>query len=141
MSGDKPGAQSRNWKGGRHVDKDGYIQVYMPHQSNGYAREHIVIAERALGKPLPHGAVIHHVDEDGANNAPNNLVICQDRGYHKILHVRMRALKACGHANWVKCEYCHQWDDPINMYVRKGRSGGYHNKCANEYNIKLLRLK
>ena len=58
--------------------------------------EHILIAERALGRYLPDGAEIHHVDENKRNNANRNLVICQDSAYHKLLHVRTRVLKAGG---------------------------------------------
>ena len=53
---------------------------------------HTLVAEQALGKPLPPDAVVHHVDEDRSNNAANNLVICPDRAYHAALHKRMRQL-------------------------------------------------
>lgn len=35
---------------------------------------HIQIAERAIGRKLPHGAVVHHVDLNPANNNNSNLV-------------------------------------------------------------------
>lgn len=54
---------------------------------------HRVRAERALGKPLPKGAEVHHADGSKDENAP--LVICQDRRYHAFLHNRMR-VKAAG---------------------------------------------
>lgn len=38
-----------------------------------WLQEHILIAERALGKPLPRGTEVHHVDESKANNARTNL--------------------------------------------------------------------
>ena len=46
-------------------------------------------AERALGKPLPAGTVIHHHNYKGNDS---QLVICQDRAYHRLLHARMRTL-------------------------------------------------
>lgn len=69
-----------------------YIQLRM--DTGDYKLEHIVIAERALGKPLPEGAVVHHVDRDGTNNNTKslwNLIVCPDQGYHLLLHARARA--------------------------------------------------
>ena len=54
--------------------------------------EHVAVAERALGKPLPLGAEIHHVNEDKSDNRPENLVICPNAKYHALLHMRMRAI-------------------------------------------------
>lgn len=61
----------------------------------GYAFEHLIIATNALGRRLPKGAEVHHVDNNGLNNARTNLVICQDRAYHKLLHIRAH-VRACG---------------------------------------------
>jgi hypothetical protein len=72
--------------------KKKYVRVLMPdHPRNRsrYVFEHILVAEKALGKHLPPGAVVHHVDEDGLNNKPWNLVICQDNAYHRFLHKRL----------------------------------------------------
>ncbi len=70
------------------VDSHGYVRIWTG--KNNEDLEHHVVAERALGHALPAGAVVHHVDEDTTNNAPNNLVICQDDNYHKLLHARKR---------------------------------------------------
>lgn len=63
---------------------------------------HRRIAEKALGKPLPDGAEIHHVDGNGKKNANTNLVICEDHRYHKLLHVRQRIADASGDPNTQK---------------------------------------
>lgn len=94
---------------------------------------YIAIAEKALGHALPKGAVVHHVDEDRTNSNPSNLVICPDQSYHVLIHQRMRAYEACGHADWLKCGHCKQYDDPANMYVREARHQGQHRECHAAY--------
>jgi hypothetical protein len=55
--------------------------------------EHVLFAERALGRELPDGAVVHHVNGDpAANKTPWNLVLCPDQDYHLLLHRRAQAL-------------------------------------------------
>lgn len=114
---------------------------YVLNTINGKSvREHRVVAERVLGRPLPHGAVVHHVDEDRANNANINLVICPSAGYHRILHQRMDAMKATGSANYKRCTFCKCYDDPLNMRAEK--SGRYvHAKCSAAVKRHRLRVK
>ena len=81
-----------NWRGGRVKAGKGYIDL---RQGDGsYKREHIVIAERALGHPLPPKAQVHHVNEVRSDNRNTNLVICENQAYHALLHRRMRARRA-----------------------------------------------
>lgn len=123
----------RLWvRDGRSVNK---ISGYAIVSRNGEARtEHVEVAERALGKPLPSGAEVHHVDEVRSNNVPSNLVICPDHAYHMLLHVRTTALDACGHADWRKCSFCKVWDDPANLkFVGKSRQV-FHRLCQQKKN-------
>lgn len=88
---------------------------------------HVAIAEQALGKKLPFGAEVHHVDENPSNNEPSNLVVCPDAAYHKLLHQRQRAFDACGNYDWRKCHICKQYDDPANLWVSRKKS--HHRAC------------
>jgi hypothetical protein len=107
--------------------------------TNGHVLEHILIAEKALGKPLQPKVVIHHFNEDKTNN--DDLVICQNQDYHFLLHQRKKALETCGHAYWLFCSYCKEYDDPINMYVRQNKSVGYHRHCQAEYQQRRKRQR
>lgn len=83
----------------RFITANGYVRVRCidhPRAVNGYVLEHILVAEKALGRFLPLGSPVHHVDGDRTNNAPSNLVVCEDAAYHNLLHRRMRALEASG---------------------------------------------
>lgn len=87
---------------------------------------HRLIAEKALGKTLPTGVVVHH-------HTPHQLVVCQDDAYHKLLHLRTRALYASGHASWRKCQFCKQWDDPVNLFLNARHRHSYHRACNAAY--------
>lgn len=129
------GSMNPNWNGGK-TSSHGYIFILKPdHQRAnhyGYVGEHTLIAEEVFGKPLPDGAVVHHVNGIKSDNRKENLVICQDENYHRLLHRKLRALKTCGHADWRKCQYCKEYDDPENLFITKN-GNVYHNKCELEY--------
>jgi hypothetical protein len=93
--------------------------------------EHVIVAENALGKPLPKKAVVHHVNEIPSDNSPTNLIVCPDQKYHILLHVRMRAMAACGNPNWRPCSRCTKYDDLGNM--KSKRNQYYHATCEAEY--------
>ena len=127
--------------GGRKLSKepfiDGeYIMVWAPNctraLASGYAPEHIVLAEKALGRPIPKGVEVHHADGNKLNNK-SNLVICQDTRYHNLLHIRLNAFRACGNANWRKCSYCKCYDAIENLHTVKEQATMFHRACATEY--------
>jgi len=89
----RSGPLNGKWIGGRSKATNGYMRVIAPgHPKNngGYMLEHILIAEKALGRPLPKGAEVHHVNEIKTDNRNENLVICENHAYHFLLHARMK---------------------------------------------------
>lgn len=122
------------WRGGRRNTTDGYVSIYAPGHPKSHHRavkEHIIIAETALGHYLPRKAVIHHIDGNRTNNVNNNLVVCESNGYHRTLHRREIALKESGNSHWRKCPICKKWDDTVNMKLSDNRGDGRfkHSKC------------
>jgi hypothetical protein len=76
-------------------------------ESRVWVLAHRARAERALGRPLPPKAIVHHADGSRHEDAP--LVICQDQKYHMLLHARMRVRSAGGNPNTdAVCGKCHK---------------------------------
>lgn len=116
-------------RGHRLADKKG--KVYQPH---------LVVDSIAPGVYQPEkGHKIHHVDGNKYNNEPNNLVLCEDESYHRLLHTRTRALKECSNANWRKCNICKGYDSLDKLLTRENGKGSihhWHKACQSEYDRK-----
>ena len=81
--------------------------------------------EKLLGKTLHRSVEIHHHDEDQTNLENTNLVVCQDKSYHSLIHRRTEAFIATGDVHKRRCSYCKEYDNPINM-----RASIYEWLCA-----------
>lgn len=80
---------SHSWKGGVSIT-NGYRCVYRPdhprRHPNGYVYEHIIVAEEKIGRLLLPGEVVHHIDGQKQNNAPDNLDVLASQTEHLRLH-------------------------------------------------------
>lgn len=87
------GSANPAWKGGRFVGKAGYCFVYQPNHPNsnkkGYVFEHRLVWERANGRLLQPQERVHHINGDGLDNRPENLVALT-QSQHSRLHGKYR---------------------------------------------------
>lgn len=114
-----------------HARKDGYVHLTI----DGVRKyQHIWVAEKALGRELPKGARVHHINEDRSDNRPENLVICPNAKYHTLLHMRMNAVKAGCPPYFRFCSVCKGYDDPGKMYVTPSENRAAHRACLNKKN-------
>ncbi len=116
---------------------DGYLTI-RAERGNGSVLEHRAIAEKILGKPLPQKAILHHFNGVRSGNVPENLVICENRAYHSLLHQRQRAYFATGNANSRKCCFCGEYDLPENLYIPPIRGTVEHRRCGRIYRATRL---
>jgi hypothetical protein len=77
---------------------NGYRLLLMPEHNramkgnnwDGYVYEHVVVAEKFLGREMKDDEVVHHLDGNRANNRIENLLVLQ-RGQHNKFHAWLDA--------------------------------------------------
>jgi endogenous inhibitor of DNA gyrase (YacG/DUF329 family) len=77
--------QSPRWRGGRKHRKDGYIlrKASQGHPMAGQSvLEHRLVMEQVLGRYLEPQEVVHHIDNNPSNNAPENLRLYSSQAEH-----------------------------------------------------------
>ena len=74
------------WKGGRVVDKGGYILIKNNQHpfcsACGYVREHRLVMENHLKRYLTPKEVVHHINGVRDDNRVENLILFQTNGQH-----------------------------------------------------------
>jgi hypothetical protein len=100
-TGPRSGEGHPEWKGGRIVNKDGYIELYCPNHPNArkhtrYILEHRLIMEKHLGRHLTRTEVVHHKNGVKDDNRIENLELFESNARH--LEV---TLKGCV-PNWTE---------------------------------------
>ena len=102
-------------------NRENYKTVNMVNTPLGcYVYEHRLIAESALGHLIPKGVEVHH-------HSKAQLVLCESRSYHILLHNRKKALEACGHATWRHCCDCDAYKHTDEFYTKRT---GICKKCS-----------
>src|SRR5882724_3706961 len=65
-----------------------YKSISQRDRNGNRIQEHILIASKALGRPLRKGEEVHHINLNKRNNRNCNLLICTSY-YHHWLHQEM----------------------------------------------------
>jgi hypothetical protein len=85
-SGPKGASEHPEWRGGRRLDKHGYVYLYMPlHPSanaGGAYFEHRAVVEIVLGRYLGPLEVVDHGDNYPYHNWPSNLTLYASNAEH-----------------------------------------------------------
>lgn len=141
IAGHSSRVSNGNYKGGRCTHKAGYIFVTAKNHprasSGGYVFEHILVAEKVLGRHLPAMAEVHHINGVKDDNRTSNLVICENAAYHALLHARLNAYQATGNPDARQCCICHEYGVGL---TRRGRAS-LHPACRNQYHRDWYRRK
>lgn len=84
------------WKGGRIIDRYGYIRIYAPDhfapRRGGYILQHRYLMELKINRPLLKTEIVHHKNHDRQDNRLSNLEIV-DRSSHSRHHRTLDAHK------------------------------------------------
>lgn len=120
------------------AETNGYVVIYKPDHpkaSSGRIYEHVLVAEKMMGRPLADNEDVHHLDFNRKNNLHQNLLVL-DHGQHRKLHnfINRHGLREVFEATAKeghhvrKCECCGEYLAKDRMFCDK--------ECQSEYKRK-----
>lgn len=82
------GDKNPNWRGGRRIDKSGYVLIHSPQHPfgdfHGYVREHRLVMEKQLLRFLQPEEVVHHLNEIVSDNRIENLQLMSKEEHDRL---------------------------------------------------------
>ncbi len=85
LSINRKGENNPAWNGGKSKDHKGYVLIRNTthHRSvGGYVREHILVMEEKIGRPVLKTEVVHHINHKKDDNRPENLKLYSSNVAH-----------------------------------------------------------
>jgi hypothetical protein len=84
------------FQGNKHRAINGYTLVkdynHPDKNSHGDMLEHRLVMEKKIGRRLKKKEIVHHIDQDRANNKRRNLYLCSGMSSHGMVHASFRKL-------------------------------------------------
>ena len=79
---------------GRFIDQWGYIMVRTSNRAGAlaYTPEHVIVAEKMLGRKLNKGERVHHINGMKDDNNQSNLFVFENQQAHKCSHADLERL-------------------------------------------------
>jgi hypothetical protein len=102
------GEGNPSWKGGRHVDKHGYVWIRVTpddeiakamirSSTRHYVQEHRLLIAHLIGRPLESMETVHHINGEKSDNRIENLKLFASQSEHHR-HLHLEACPNCGYA-------------------------------------------
>jgi len=90
--------------GSTRKDAHGYVLVKVVEGAGRWRKQHHLVMEKMIGRPLRRGEVVHHINGVKDDNAPENLYLCDDNSEHMRIEASLaevfRELLAAGSARF-----------------------------------------
>ena len=87
--GEEKADKCNAWRGGRYYT-NGYKMLYAPNHhkavASKYVYEHILVAEKALGRDIKKPEVLHHINRNKLDNRVENLYLFKNHSEHMKFH-------------------------------------------------------
>jgi len=136
------GALHYDYKGGKYTNDAGYIMVLRPNHpragQNGYVREHILVMEAYLGRPLKPEENVHHINHNRSDNKIQNLQLFDSFKSHMANHhyeiIERLGPKICSVCKVTKTAI--RRSNNYHLWYRNNQKNGWLcNRCYKRKNI------